>query len=62
MSRVGDLVVCEYIDLDLLEDYNNAFYQKIFGQRFSQIMLKFYYIVGYWGNDNLRLRGFYTDD
>ncbi|HGA1474524.1 TPA: YutD family protein, partial [Streptococcus suis] len=45
-----------------LEDYKNAFDQTIFGQRFSQLMLKFDYIVGDWGNEQLRLRGFYTDD
>ncbi|MGQ7421818.1 YutD family protein [Streptococcus suis] len=61
-ARVGDKVVSENIELDLLEDYKNAFDQTIFGQRFSQLMLKFNYIVGDWGNEQLRLRGFYTDD
>ncbi|WP_449454810.1 YutD family protein [Streptococcus suis] len=61
-ARVGDKVVSENIELDLLEDYKNAFDQTIFGQRFSQLMLKFDYIVGDWGNEQLRLRGFYTDD
>ncbi|HEM6084808.1 TPA: DUF1027 domain-containing protein [Streptococcus suis] len=60
-ARVGDKVVSENIELDLLEDYKNAFDQTIFGQRFSQLMLKFDYIVGDWGNEQLRLRGFYTD-
>ncbi|HEL2528293.1 TPA: DUF1027 domain-containing protein [Streptococcus suis] len=61
-ARVGDKVVSENIELDLLEDYKNAFDQTIFGQRFSQLMLKFDYIVGDWGDEQLRLRGFYTDD
>ncbi|HEL1568336.1 YutD family protein [Streptococcus suis] len=61
-ARVGDKVVSENIELDLLEDYKNAFDQTIFGKRFSQLMLKFDYIVGDWGNEQLRLRGFYTDD
>ncbi|HEL2123252.1 TPA: DUF1027 domain-containing protein [Streptococcus suis] len=61
-ARVGDKVVSENIELDLLEDYKNAFDQTIFGQRFSQLMLKFDYIVGDWGNEQLRLRGFYIDD
>ncbi|WP_099872393.1 YutD family protein [Streptococcus suis] len=61
-ARVGDKVVSENIELDLLEDYKNAFDQTIFGQRFSQLMLKFDYIVGDWGNEQLRLRGFYTND
>lgn len=33
-ARVGDKVVSENIELDLLEDYKNAFDQTIFGQRF----------------------------
>ena len=61
-ARVGDKVVSENIELDLLEDYKNAFDQTIFGQRFSQLMLKFDYIVGDWGNEQLRLMGFYKDD
>lgn len=61
-ARVGEKVVSENIELDLLEDYKEAFDQTIFGQRFSQLMLKFDYIVGDWGNEQLRLRGFYTDD
>lgn len=61
-ARVGDKVVAENIELDLVEDYREAFDQTVFGQRFSQLMLKFDYIVGDWGNDQLRLKGFYKDD
>ncbi|MTB64477.1 DUF1027 domain-containing protein [Streptococcus sp. zg-86] len=61
-ARVGDKVVAESIELDLLEDYREAFDQTAFGQRFSPIMLKFDYIVGDWGNEQLRLKGFYKDD
>lgn len=61
-ARVGDKVVSENIELDLLLDHKGAFDQTAFGQRFSQIMLKFDYIVGDWGNEQLRLKGFYKDD
>lgn len=61
-ARVGEKVVSENIELDLLEDYKDAFDQTIFGQRFSPLMLKFDYIVGDWGNEQLRLKGFYKDD
>ncbi|MBY5033683.1 DUF1027 domain-containing protein [Streptococcus gallolyticus] len=61
-ARVGDKVVAENIELDLVEDYRDAFDQTVFGQRFSQIMLKFDYIVGDWGNEQLRLKGFYKDE
>lgn len=61
-ARVGDKVVSENIELSLLLDHKEAFDQTAFGQRFSQIMLKFDYIVGDWGNEQLRLKGFYRDD
>lgn len=61
-ARVGDKVVAEGIELDLLHDHKSAFDQTVFGQRFSPILLKFDYIVGDWGNEQLRLKGFYTND
>lgn len=61
-ARVGDKVVAEEIELDLLMNHKEAFDQTAFGQRFSQLMLKFDYIVGDWGNEQLRLKGFYKDD
>lgn len=61
-ARVGDKIVAEDIELDLLEDYRDAFDQTAFTQRFSYFMLKFDYIVGDWGNDQLRLKGFYKNE
>lgn len=61
-ARVGDKVVSEGIELNILSDHKNAFDQTVFGQRFSALLLKFDYIVGDWGNDQLRLKGFYADD
>lgn len=61
-ARVGDKVVAENIELDLLADHKQAFDQTAFGQRFSPLMLKFDYIVGDWGNEQLRLKGFYKND
>lgn len=55
-------VSSEKVELTLVEDYRNAFDLVRFEQRFSMLMLKFDYIVGDWGNDQLRLRGFYRDD
>ncbi|HEL1584562.1 TPA: DUF1027 domain-containing protein [Streptococcus suis] len=61
-ARVGNKVVAENIELDLVENYKEAFDQTVFGQRFSPIMLKFDYIVGDWSNEQLRLKGFYEDE
>ena len=61
-ERLADQIQSEGIALTLVENYKDAFDVKVFEQRFSQIMLKFDYIVGDWGNEQLRLRGFYKDD
>lgn len=49
------------IDLLLLENVKNAFDVTVFTQRFSDILLKYDYIVGDWGNEQLRLKGFYKE-
>ncbi|EHJ53163.1 YutD family protein [Streptococcus macacae] len=49
------------IDLLILEDVKNGFDATVFSQRFSDILLKYDYIVGDWGNEQLRLKGFYKE-
>lgn len=61
-ARVGDMVVAQDIELRLVEEYREAFDQTAFGQRFSIWMLQYDYIVGDWGNEQLRLKGFYAKD
>lgn len=50
------------INLLLLENVKNAFDVTVFTQRFSDILLKYDYIVGDWGNEQLRLKGFYKEE
>lgn len=50
------------IDLLLLENVKNSFDVTVFTQRFSDILLKYDYIVGDWGNEQLRLKGFYKEE
>lgn len=45
----------------LLENEKEAFDTTAFEQRFTEILLKYDYIVGDWGNEQLRLKGFYKD-
>ncbi|MFS1664434.1 YutD family protein [Streptococcus sp. zg-JUN1979] len=45
----------------LVEDVKDGFDAKVFSQRFSDILLKYDYIVGDWGGEQLRLKGFYKD-
>lgn len=58
----SDRVKSDDIELLILENEKNAFDATVFSQRFSGILLKYDYIVGDWGNEQLRLKGFYKDD
>ncbi|AND79772.1 YutD family protein [Streptococcus pantholopis] len=57
----ADRVKSGSIEFLLLENEKEAFDPKVFSQRFSEILLKYDYIVGDWGNEQLRLKGFYND-
>ena len=59
---VGSQVLAEQLTFELVENQNDAFDATVFGQRFSEVLTKFDYIVGDWSNEQLRLRGFYKDD
>ncbi|MEE5987485.1 YutD family protein [Ligilactobacillus equi] len=57
----------EEIEIDghpyiLLKNYRDGFQVEKLKERFSQILTKYDYIVGDWGYDQLRLRGFYASD
>lgn len=43
----------------LIKNYRDGFQTDKLKERFSQILTKYDYIVGDWGYDQLRLRGFY---
>ncbi|MGT2756645.1 YutD family protein [Streptococcus ovuberis] len=61
-ERTFDRIQAEGIDLRIVDNYKEAFDLTAFEQRFTTFMLKFDYIVGDWGNEQLRLKGFYKDD
>lgn len=60
--QIGTKILTETIEFDLVETFKEGFDITAFNQRFSEILTKFDYIVGDWGNEQLRLRGFYKDD
>ena len=59
---VGNQVLAEQLTFELVENQNEAFDATVFGQRFSEVLTKFDYIVGDWSNEQLRLRGFYKNE
>ncbi|GGE48518.1 hypothetical protein GCM10011391_29170 [Pullulanibacillus camelliae] len=46
---------------DLIKDHHNGWNEEAFQKRYSEILAKYDYIVGDWGYEQLRLRGFYDD-
>ena len=59
---VADILKSDACQFTVLENHKDALDATRFGQRFSEIMLKYDYIVGDWSNDQLRLKGFYEDE
>lgn len=57
-----NIVKSDDIVLTLVENHKNAFDATVFSQKFSQLLLKYDYILGDWGHEQLRLRGFYKAD
>ncbi|EUJ44650.1 MULTISPECIES: YutD family protein [Listeria] len=47
---------------ELIEDNREAFDEEAFTERYSDILSRYDYIVGDWGYDQLRLKGFFDDD
>ncbi|OZU88577.1 hypothetical protein CIL03_09755 [Virgibacillus indicus] len=46
---------------ELIENYRDGFDDEALKERFSEILSKYDYIVGDWGYEQLRLKGFYHD-
>lgn len=70
-ERAGTFRVSEMVDnqfsinkhqYELVKNYKDCFDLNRFVDRFSTILTKYDYIVGDWGYDQLRLRGFYSED
>lgn len=55
MVRVAGLT------FELVENYRNAWNEEVFKARYSEVLNKYDYIVGDWGYNQLRLRGFFDD-
>lgn len=54
-SEDGDIV------FNLLIDNKKAFTVESFGQRFSELLLKYDFLVGDWSSEQLRIKGFYKE-
>jgi uncharacterized protein YutD len=58
---VKRMICINNICYELVENVKNAFNEEAFRARYADILSKYDYIVGDWGYNQLRLRGFFDD-
>lgn len=56
------MIELQGIKYEILKDYKDGFEAEALTERYSDILKKYDYIVGDWGYDQLRLKGFYRDN
>ena len=55
------LITIENYTYDLVKEYRDGFNEEALNARFSDVLLKYDYILGDWGYGQLRLKGFFED-
>lgn len=60
-EEVTKTVTINNISYELMEEYREGFNEQAFKERYAEILNKYDYIVGDWGYNQLRLRGFFED-
>ncbi|MEQ6356953.1 YutD family protein [Lysinibacillus sp. M3] len=55
------MITIEGYEYELINDYREAFEEEVFKERYSDILARYDYIVGDWGYNQLRLKGFFDD-
>ncbi|MBU9722140.1 MULTISPECIES: YutD family protein [Bacillaceae] len=49
------------VSFEVIEDVKNGWNEEEFKNRYSDVLNKYDYIVGDWGYDQLRLKGFFDE-
>ncbi|MDY0408792.1 YutD family protein [Virgibacillus soli] len=47
---------------EVMENIKDGFHKEAVQERFAEILKKYDYVVGDWGYEQLRLKGFYNDE
>lgn len=55
------MITIDHMNFELVEDYRDAFDEKVFTEKYSDLLNKYDYIVGDVGYEKLRLAGFYKN-
>ncbi len=56
------MVILNEKNYELIENIKDGFKEEALNDRYSEILKKYDYIVGDWGYEQLRLKGFYNDE
>lgn len=57
-----NLVYIDDKEYTIIENFKDALDSKSLEERYTALLQKYHYIVGDWGHEQLRLKGFYTND
>ncbi|PHA00057.1 hypothetical protein COE51_07940 [Bacillus pseudomycoides] len=60
-QEIRTTVYVNNIHYEVIQEHRNGFNEEAFKARYAEILNKYDYIVGDWGYDQLRLRGFFDD-
>lgn len=55
------MVILDKYEYEVIEENRDALDEEALQERYSDILAKYDYIVGDWGYNQLRLKGFYED-
>jgi uncharacterized protein YutD len=55
------MIILENWQFDILTDYRDGFNEEALLARYSDVLLKYDFILGDWGYGQLRLKGFFDD-
>lgn len=55
------MITIENYQFELIENHREGFNEEVFQERFSDVLLKYDFILGDWGYGQLRLKGFFDD-
>jgi uncharacterized protein YutD len=59
LKRGEKMIVIQNATFDLVREIKDGFDEEAFKARYSDILNKYDYIVGDWGYNQLRLKGFF---
>lgn len=59
--EVKQMVILENTQYEIAKEFREGFEEEALNERFSEVLLKYDYILGDWGYGQLRLKGFFED-